>query len=100
MTWFAWAAIDPLPLVEDETSYVLQSRIFASGHWTAPTPPAPDFFQQPHVLTIPAVASKYPPGHALLMSIGSLFGAPVLVPLLLTGLTGALLFYLVQRVTN
>ena len=100
MTWIAWAAIDPLPLVEDEYSYVLQSRIFASGHWTAPTPPAPEFFQQAHVLTIPAVASKYPPGHALLMAPGALLGAPVLVPLLLTGLTGALLFWLVARVAN
>jgi len=98
--WFVWAAIDPLPLVEDEFSYVLQSRIFASGHWTAPSPPIPEFFQQAHVLTVPAVASKYAPGHALLMSIGSFLGAPALVPLLLTGLTGALLFLLVRRVSN
>jgi hypothetical protein len=52
------------------------------------------------VLTVPAVASKYPPGHALLMSVGSLVGAPALMPLLLTALTGALLFLLVCRVTN
>ncbi|HTE46410.1 MAG TPA: glycosyltransferase family 39 protein [Gemmatimonadaceae bacterium] len=98
--WWVWAAIDPAPLVEDEISYVLQSQIFASGHWTAPSPPAPDFFQQAHVLTIPAVASKYPPGHALLMSIGTWLGARALVPLLLTGLTGALLFLLVRRISN
>lgn len=99
-TWYVWAAVDPVPLVEDEYSYVLQSRIFASGHWTAPSPPIPEFFQQAHVLTIPAVASKYPPGHALLMSLGALLGAPALVPLLLSGLTGALLFLLVRRVAN
>jgi hypothetical protein len=98
--WFVWAAIDPIPIVEDEYSYVLQSRIFASGHWTAPSPPAPDFFQQPHVLTIPAVASKFPPGHALLLSLGTLIGARALVPLILTGLTGALIFVLVCRITN
>jgi dolichyl-phosphate-mannose-protein mannosyltransferase len=98
--WFTWGALNPQPIVEDEVSYVLQSRIFASGHWTVPSPPAPDFFQQPHILTVPAVASKYPPGHALLMSLGSFLGAPALVPLLLTGLTGALLFALVRRVTN
>lgn len=34
------------------------------------------------------------------MTPGALLGAPVLVPLLLTGLTGALLFLLVARVTN
>ena len=95
-----WAAVDPLPLIEDEVSYVLQSRIFATGHWTAPAPPIPEFFQQAHVLTEPAVASKYAPGHALLMTAGTLLGAPVLVPLLLTALTGALLFALARRVTN
>jgi hypothetical protein len=100
LTWIAWAAFDPLPLVEDEYSYVLQSRIFATGRWTAPSPPAPDFFQQAHVLTIPAVASKYPPGHALLMTPGTLLGLPALVPLLLTAVTGALIFALATRVAN
>lgn len=100
VVWIVWAAIDPLPLIEDEYSYVLQSRIFATGHWAAPSPPIPEFFQQAHVLTTPVVASKFFPGTALLMSIGSFFGAPVLVPLLLTGLTGALLFLLVRRVVN
>src|SRR5437763_1949852 len=99
-TWIAWGSFRPRPIVEDEVSYVLQSRIFASGHWVAPAPPLPEFFQQAHVLTTPAVASKYPPGHALLMSLGTLLGAPALVPLLLTDLTGALLFVLTRRVTN
>jgi hypothetical protein len=98
--WWVWAAVDPLPLIEDEYSYVLQSRIFASGHWTAPPPPIADFFQQAHVLTSPAVASKFPPGHALLMSIGAFFGSPALMPLILTGVTGALLFALALRIAN
>jgi hypothetical protein len=98
--WWVWGAIDPLPLVQDEVSYLLQSEIFATGHWTAPTPPAPEFFQQPHVLTIPAVASKYPPGHALLLTVGTLFGARALIPLLLTGLSGALIFLLVRRISS
>jgi hypothetical protein len=98
--WWVWAAVDPLPLIEDEYSYVLQSRIFASGHWTAPSPPIADFFQQAHVLTTPAVASKFPPGHALLMSIGSFLGAPALVPLVISGLTGLLIFVLVLRIAN
>lgn len=98
--WIAWGAFNPRPLVEDEVAYVLQSRIFASGHWSAPSPPLPEFFQQGQILTTPAVASKYPPGHSLLMSLGTLVGAPALVPLLLTGLTGALLFALARRVTN
>jgi hypothetical protein len=98
--WVSWGAIDPRPAIEDETSYVLQSRIFASGRWTAPSPPIPEFFQQAHVITTPAVASKFFPGSALLMSIGSFFGAPVLVPLLVAAFSGALLFLLVCRIAN
>jgi hypothetical protein len=99
-TWFVWAETNPLALVEDEMSYVLQARLFASGHWTAPSPPAPEFFQQSCVLTVPAVASKFPPGHALVLSLGALFDWPALVPLLLTALSGALLFALTRRVAN
>lgn len=98
--WFVWGEADPLPIIHDEASYVLQAEIFASGRWTAPTPPIPEFFEQPHVQVVPAVASKYPPGHALLLSLGALVGFPALVPLLLTGATAALLFALVTRVTN
>jgi hypothetical protein len=98
--WVTWGSFSPRPIVQDEVSYVLQSRIFASGHWTAPSPPLPEFFQQGQVLTTPAVGSKYAPGHALLMSLGTLIGAPPLVPLLLSGLTAALLFAIARRVTN
>ena len=100
VTWLAWGMFNPIPTVSDEQSYVLQSRIFATGHWTAPSPPIPQFFEQSHVLTAPAVASKFPPGHALLLSIGTLLGSPVIASLALTALTGALLLLLVARVTN
>ena len=100
LVWYVWDALVPLPKVHDENSYLLQADIFARGRWTAPSPPIPEFFEQPHVQVVPAVASKYPPGHALLLSIGALVGFPPLVPLILTGLTAALLFALVTRITN
>jgi hypothetical protein len=98
--WWVWGAVNPLPVVSDEQSYLLQSRIFATGHWSAPSPPIPEFFEQSHVLTVPVVASKFPPGHALLLSLGALVGWPALIVLLLTAVTGALLFVLVRRVSN
>lgn len=98
--WFAWGAWQPIPRVQDESSYVLQARIFAGGRWTAPSPPAPDFFAQPHVLVEPALASKYPPGHALLLTPGAFIGFDALIPLLLAGATGMLLFVLARRVSN
>lgn len=98
--WYTWGELEPRPLNQDEMSYVLQAEIFATGRWTVPSPPIPEFFEQPHVQVVPAVASKYPPGHALLLTPGVLVGFTPLMPLLLTGAAAALLFALVTRVTN
>jgi hypothetical protein len=92
--WVTWGALRPLPVVQDEYSYVLQAQIFAHGHWTAPAPPVPSSFQQAHVLSVPRVASKYPPGHALMLALGALAGTPWLMSLLLSGISGALVFLL------
>ena len=100
VVWFVWGAIVPIAKVHDENSYLLQAQIFASGRWTAPSPPIPEFFEQPHVLVVPRLASKYPPGHALLLSLGALVGFPPLVPLLLTGISAALTFGLAMRSFN
>jgi hypothetical protein len=100
IVWYVWDALVPIAKVHDENSYLLQAELFARGRWTAPSPPIPQFFEQPHVQVVPAIASKYPPGHALLLALGALVDFPPLVPLLLTGLTGALVFSLATRVTN
>lgn len=98
--WWVWDQLVPLPIVHDESSYLLQAEIFARGRWTVPSPPIPAFFEQPHVQVVPAVASKYPPGHALILSIGVLVGFPTLMPLLLTAGTAALLFAVAARLSN
>ena len=90
----------PVPVVQDEMAYVLQAQIFAQGRWTVPSPPIPAFWEQPQVLVQPAVAAKYFPGHALLLSLGVLLGRIVIVPLLLTSAAGALLFVLARRVAG
>jgi hypothetical protein len=100
VVWYTWGDLVPIAKVHDEVSYVLQAQIFARGRWTAPSPPIPEFFEQPHVMVVPAVASKYPPGHALMLTPGALVGFPALMPLVLTGLTAALLFVLATRVYN
>jgi hypothetical protein len=98
--WWCWGVWHPLPVVQDEIAYVLQARILAAGRWAAPSPPLPAFFEQAHVLVEPAVAAKYPPGHAMLLSLGALAGFVPLVPLALAGLSGALLFVLARRVAT
>lgn len=96
-TWFTWGAWQPRPVVSDEFSYVLQAKIFASGHWVAAPPPSEPAFQQSHVIVTPVLASKYPPGHALVLAVGALAGVVWLIPVVLAALSGAFRFLLVAE---
>jgi hypothetical protein len=100
LTWWVWGSLDQVPVFHDEAAYLLQAKIFASGRWTAPARPLPEFFEQYHVLVTPVLASKYWPGHSLLMVPGVWLGLAGLVPVLLSGLTGALCFALARRVST
>ncbi|HVH08204.1 MAG TPA: hypothetical protein VM736_00275 [Gemmatimonadales bacterium] len=100
VTWWVWGSLRQVTIVGDEAAYVLQAKVFASGRWTAPGRPLPEFFEQYHVLVTPILASKYWPGHSLLMVPGIWLGLPGLVPVLLSGLTGALCFALARRLAN
>ena len=100
LSWWMWKSLDAVPIVHDEAGYVLQAQIFARGMWAAPAPPLPHFFEQFHVFVSPVLAPKYPPGHAILLIPGVLLGLPGLMPVVFNGLTGALLFALVRRLSN
>jgi hypothetical protein len=100
VTWWVWGSLRQIPAYHDEAAYLLQAKLVASGRWTAPGRPLPEFFEQYHVLVTPVLASKYWPGHSLLMVPGMWLGLPGLVPVLLSGLTGALCFALARRLTN
>ncbi len=97
---YLWGSLRQIPWIADEAAYVLQSAIFARGRWTAPPPPIPEFFEQSYILLRPVIASKYPPGHSLLLAPGTALGLPALVPVLLTALTGAFLFALARRLVG
>ena len=97
ITFRAWGSLNPLPTVGDEVAYLLQASLLAEGRIAGDAPPVPEFFEQAHVLVTPTLAPKYPLGFALALVPGVLIGASALVPLLLTGLTGALLFVLCRR---
>jgi hypothetical protein len=100
IAWWVWGSLNQIPVYHDETAYLLQAKLFASGRWAAPGPPLPEFFEQYHVLVTPVFAAKYWPGHALLMVPGVWLGLAGLVPVLLSGLTGALCFALARRVAG
>jgi len=98
--WWLAGSLDPVAVIHDEAAYLLQARLFASGRWAGPSPVLPEFFEQFHVFVVPKVAAKYPPGHALALTPGVLLGLPGLMPVVLTGATGAFLFALARRATN
>jgi hypothetical protein len=100
LSLWVWSGGNFEPRYHDESAYLLQGGIFAEGRWSAPSPPLPEFFEQFHVLVVPTRAAKYPPGHALLLAPGVALRAPVLVPLVLVGATGAFLFVLTRRLAG
>lgn len=100
VTWWLWGTLSATPYIHDEVAILLQARIFATFRWAAPSPPLPEFFEQFHVFVTPSVAPKYPPGHALVMVPGVWLGMPGLMSVLLTGVTGGMLFVLARRFSN
>jgi hypothetical protein len=95
-----WGSFHESGVVHDERAYLLQAEIFAGGHWTAPSPPLAAFFEQMHVFIEPAVFAKYPPAHALTLVPGIWLGLPGLMPALMAGIAGALVFWLARRLAN
>ena len=95
-----WGSFHEPGVVNDERAYLLQAAIFARGHWTAPSPLLAAFFEQMHVVIEPAVFAKYPPAHALTLVPGIWLGVPGLMPALMTGIAGALVFSLARRLAN
>lgn len=87
-----WGGLDMPGIVHDERSYLVQARLLAQGMWTAPSPPLPEFWEMAHVFVEPALFSKYPPGHAPLLVPGIWLGVQGLMPVLLAGLSAALVF--------
>jgi hypothetical protein len=100
MTCWIWSANGFAPQYHDESSYLLQAGIFAQGRWADPSPPLAEFFEQFHVLVVPARASKYYPGHSLALAPGVALGFPAAGPLLLVAGTASLLFVLSRRLAG
>jgi hypothetical protein len=94
-----WGSLRELPLVHDEAAYILQARLFAAGKWTD-SAPIPEFFEQPHVLVAPRFAEKYAPGNALMLTPGIWLDRPGLMPVIMLGVAGALIFALGRRIVN
>lgn len=97
---FVWGSLAPIPTIHDETAYLLQAQLLAAGRLVGPGRPLPEFFEQFHVFVTPVLAAKYPLGFALVLVPGLWVGLPALMPLLLNGIAGGLLFALARRLTS
>jgi hypothetical protein len=95
-----WGSLRPIATIHDESAYLLQAQLLASGRLVGPARPLPEFFEQFHVFVTPVLTGKYPLGFALALVPGIWLGLPALVPLLLNGVAGGLLFALVRRLTS
>ncbi len=100
VVWWVWGSLQQVAVFHDERAYVMQALIFAGRHWAAAPPPLKEFFQQFHVLDIGGVAAKYPPGHALMITPGAWLDLPGLIPVLLSGVAGSLVFALPRRLAG
>ncbi len=79
----------PTPRVQDEFSYRFAAATLASGTLSMPSPTAARHFQAEHILVEPTFASKYPPGQASVLAIGTLIGAPIIGVWISTGVMAA-----------
>ncbi len=95
-----WGSLHPIATIHDESAYLLQAQLLATGRLVGPGRPLPEFFEQFQTFVTPVVTGKYPLGFALALVPGMWLGLPALMPLLLNGVAGGLLFALVRRLTT
>jgi hypothetical protein len=91
----------PEPDIQDEFSYLLGADTFLQGRLTNPAPAFPEFYEASHVLVTPTYASKYPPGQALALAVGTwLGGNPIWGVWLSCGFFAASLCWMLQAWTS
>jgi len=97
---FVWGSFRQVPLLHDGIAYLTQARIFSTFHLYGGPRPLPEFFEQYHMFVTPKFMAKYPPGQSLSLVPGVWIGLPSLMPILLAGVTGALVFALARHISN
>ncbi len=98
--WWTWGSLRPVEIIHDETAYLFQAQLLATGRLVGPARPIPEFFEQFQLFSWPVVAAKYPPGFALALVPGIWLGLPGVMPVLLTGLSGGLLFAMARQLAT
>src|SRR5262245_12890905 len=93
-----------MPHVVDETAYLFQARLLASGRTHVDTPAIPEAFQfgsSPFLVDYDGHwASFYPFGQPIVLAAGELFGAAWIIPPLLGALSVLVIFLLGRGLYN
>lgn len=97
---FVWGGLNGVASYHDERAYLVQARLLSHLTWTAPAPPLSIFFEMPHLFVDPRIFARYPPGHSLLLVPGLWLGLTGLIPVLLSGITGALTYVIARRLAG
>lgn len=87
-----------VPLIHDESSYLLQSRMLANGHLCLPQHPLADFFESFHILVKPVYCSIYFPGTAIFYAPWAWFSCgPWVVSVVIYGLIAGMTYLIASE---
>ena len=101
LSFVARSFLDGVPHIADESVYLFQAKIFASGHLWAPAPAHPEFFAFEHmILDNGRWFGKYPPLFPLLLSLGVRAGIPWAINPLVGAFSGFVLFLLAKEISG
>lgn len=90
-----------MPHIVDSQSQWFQASVFLHGSLAASLPAASEFFEHVFLLSVEdRWFSIYPPGYALLLSLGMWIGVPGLINALLTTASGILLYRITRNRFN